>query len=389
MKRLLTYGLGVDSTAILTRWLTEPASRDFPLEDLVVLTAQTGDEWAITKHLVETYMYPMLAEHQVRTVQVARKGPLQEHGVKILADTRTPTVCHTKGAYKLSDEMLAVATVPQLGGEHRCALKFKGFPLDWWTAQWAGGEPYWHAVGFETTETGRIRKDLATVKKKLPGRIPAYPLHEWGWDRETCHQYLTMHFGVTWEKSACTYCPFALSSPAGRDHTISRYLDSPEEAMLPLVMEYVSIAVNSRQSLRKQGSLHADLVKTPGSAPLLARFTKHLHDVDWAVYRMRRALLAKSGDMMARGETARSLVTHATGSREQMLAELHRLADKHQGQVQRAGDHHRLWLAERNPYFPCREDAFIAAPATAIDKTNDRFPQLWDAAVPRVTQLTI
>lgn len=41
---ILSYGMGVDSTAILTRWLLEPWSRDFGLEDLVVLTAQTGDE---------------------------------------------------------------------------------------------------------------------------------------------------------------------------------------------------------------------------------------------------------------------------------------------------------------------------------------------------------
>lgn len=35
---VLAYGLGADSSAILARWLTEPASRDFDLDDLVVIT---------------------------------------------------------------------------------------------------------------------------------------------------------------------------------------------------------------------------------------------------------------------------------------------------------------------------------------------------------------
>jgi hypothetical protein len=39
---VMSYGMGADSTAILMRWLTEPASRDFDLQDLVVITAHTG-----------------------------------------------------------------------------------------------------------------------------------------------------------------------------------------------------------------------------------------------------------------------------------------------------------------------------------------------------------
>lgn len=38
----MSYGMGVDSTAILLRWLTDPMSRDFDLRDLVVSTAHTG-----------------------------------------------------------------------------------------------------------------------------------------------------------------------------------------------------------------------------------------------------------------------------------------------------------------------------------------------------------
>jgi len=57
---VLSYGLGVDSTSILLRWLHDTASWDFALENLVVLTAQTGNEFPDTQRLVERYILPLL-----------------------------------------------------------------------------------------------------------------------------------------------------------------------------------------------------------------------------------------------------------------------------------------------------------------------------------------
>lgn len=43
MKTVLSFGMGVESSALLLRWLEEPESRDFDLErDLIVITSQTG-----------------------------------------------------------------------------------------------------------------------------------------------------------------------------------------------------------------------------------------------------------------------------------------------------------------------------------------------------------
>ena len=82
---VLSWGLGRgrDSTALLLRWITEPASRPCPLRDLLLITAQTGDEWPATGELVTRYMLPLLREHAIRWVQVARRGPKQEEGVAI------------------------------------------------------------------------------------------------------------------------------------------------------------------------------------------------------------------------------------------------------------------------------------------------------------------
>lgn len=86
---ILSYGMGVESTAIILRWLEDPASRDFDLTDLIIITAMTGDEFADTGRLVEEHILPRLRQHGVRYVQVARGGRLQEEGVAILDDSQS------------------------------------------------------------------------------------------------------------------------------------------------------------------------------------------------------------------------------------------------------------------------------------------------------------
>src|SRR4051794_38316564 len=75
---ILNYGMGVDSSTILHLLLTDPARRDFDLPELVVISAQTGNEFPDTKGAVEKFMLPLLRKNKVRYVQVARRGPLRE-----------------------------------------------------------------------------------------------------------------------------------------------------------------------------------------------------------------------------------------------------------------------------------------------------------------------
>jgi hypothetical protein len=53
---VLSLGMGIDSAAILARWLTDPSSRDFALDDLVVITAMVGSEYRATERLMTTYL---------------------------------------------------------------------------------------------------------------------------------------------------------------------------------------------------------------------------------------------------------------------------------------------------------------------------------------------
>jgi hypothetical protein len=45
--------LGIDSTGVLVRWLTDPSSRNFPLSALTVLVSQLGDEYPDTYRNVD------------------------------------------------------------------------------------------------------------------------------------------------------------------------------------------------------------------------------------------------------------------------------------------------------------------------------------------------
>ena len=65
---VFNLGMGVDSVAALVELLENPERRDFDLADLVVVTAQTGDEFKATGRLIETHLFPLLREHKVRFV---------------------------------------------------------------------------------------------------------------------------------------------------------------------------------------------------------------------------------------------------------------------------------------------------------------------------------
>jgi hypothetical protein len=120
---VLSYGMGTESSAILLRWLHDPATRDFDLRDLVVLTSMTGDEFPDTGRLVTTHVLPRLRAAHVRLVQVARAGPRQADGVIILDDSRAPSVLYLEGAYPLAKELRAAGTTPQLAhGRRLCSL---------------------------------------------------------------------------------------------------------------------------------------------------------------------------------------------------------------------------------------------------------------------------
>lgn len=307
MHTILSWGMGVESTAILVRWLLEPETRPCALDELLVLTAQTGDEYEDTGVLCERYILPLLRAERIRFVEVARCGHLEKEGIVVLADSRSPQCMHMDGAYKLSDELRAAGTVPQFGGEHRCSLKFKAFVIETWLRE-RFQYPARHAFGYSLEEPKRVAKSEQAIADRVafgfsaeelgradraasydrPNRTGFYPLIEWGWTRQMCLDYLFSRLGVVWEKSACVYCPF---NQLGAD-ALRRHKQHATQVAEALQLELVSLTLNPRGTLYKKQSLY-EYADQSGNTEAIAAFEEKLARQSWRVYRVRRIYGAK------------------------------------------------------------------------------------------------
>jgi hypothetical protein len=198
---VLNLGMGVDSVTIAHRWLTDPATRDFGLARLVVTSAMTGDEFDDTKRAMETYLLPLFRHHGIRYVQLARNGHEARDGITVLSDTRQPDRLHAEGVYKLSDELAANGTVPQVGSR-RCSIKYKGWVIDQWLAREFRGRPFRQVMGFNADEQGRVERDHCYGGDN---RTAEYPLLAWGMGRAACEGYLLRAFGIAGQNPAASY----------------------------------------------------------------------------------------------------------------------------------------------------------------------------------------
>lgn len=207
-------GMGVDSSAIVTRWLLEPQSRGFDLDQLTILIASVGEEYQRTKDAMEQCLFPLIARHRVRTVQVARAGQSVKEGYVVLDDTRTPTRLVTEVPVTLGGRMLDVGTVPQVSSTLRaCSDWIKHLPLDSWLADHVGHAPFVHCIGYSAEEVRRAQRDLDGNKGH---RRPDFPSCDGtgtgGPLRTTCWPRTEESFPAPRAISA----HFSIRSPVGR-----------------------------------------------------------------------------------------------------------------------------------------------------------------------------
>lgn len=367
---VLSYGMGLDSTCLLLRWLQEPASRDFDLSDLVLVTAFTGDEFESTRDVVERHVLPRLRDHGVRFVQCARSQRLtttRGDGVVVLDDSTSPQKLHFRGRYRLSDEMLSQGTIPQLGGFRSCSVHSKANALEPVIAALTQGQPYRHAIGFEAGERARAAKDAQYNTERRTGW---YPLVEWGFDRSAAQAYVTAVTGEPFPKSACSYCCFAMATETGRANQVERYRNEPQAGAQALLLETVARSLNPRQTLIA-GSSAADLITSAGLTEVLDAFAAQLEAATFAVYEVRRVKI-QVGEAR-RTMTARSVRTLARGTRGEMDDHLAGLAGRRE--VGPDGiTRHIVASAER-----C-EHLLVIAPAVVEDKQRPQFERMWQEA---------
>ncbi|OHU75721.1 hypothetical protein BKG84_27320, partial [Mycobacteroides chelonae] len=304
---------------MLLRWLEEPSSRDFDLQELVVVSSMTGHEFDSTRRAVDAHVLPRLRAHSVRFVQIARsqrRTTRAGDGIVVLDDSREPQFLYADGAYTLGQEMLSAGTIPQRGGMRACSIHSKGDCLDPVIARITQGRPYRHAIGFEANERARAEKDR---RYNTAVRTGFYPLQTWGWSREDCQRYVVDLVGVPFPKSACGFCPFAMSSESGRSRQVERYRQEPAMGAEALFLEFVARSLNPAQTLIENSSA-AEMVAAAGLHEVQEQFEVLLKRTGWALYEVRR--LTRSGRDGKRGITARSVRVAATGTRTEMAAAL-------------------------------------------------------------------
>jgi len=293
-RHCLSLGMGVESVAILMRWIHEPHSRDFDLDDLVVISAMTGDEFASTATDMEDIVLPAMRDAGIRYVQVGRNRlhtTKSGDGATVFSDTTTPTRLYIDGDYSLSAELLSAGTLPQLGGARKCSARAKGAVLDAIIARITAGQPFQHYIGFHTGEMTRVRRDQAYNTALRTGR---YPLLDWGWSRTDAADYLRRTTGRAFTKSCCTYCPFALATATGRTNTLERYRREPDAGARALFVEHVSLCLNPRQGLMGNQRL-VDTVATAGLTEVLTRFHHKIETTEHAIYEVRRIARPRTG----------------------------------------------------------------------------------------------
>ena len=418
-----SHGMGVESQAILERWVAEPECRPFVTWDqLIVVTAQVGEEHKKdTIRDCEARMLPLLKQHGVRFVELARRGFHEEDGIVVMQDTREPTKLHPEGVFSLSSYLMRSGTVPQFGGEHRCAMKFKAFVIETWLAlefqHLELTKPVYHVFGYNSEETTRTDKSEYHIQRhnadKLipapkpplmvfgfnseegtrversmlydgPSRTGHYPLDEWGWTRAKCIGYILQQAGIIWRKSACSFCPFCAEATKGEPDAVRRWEESPEDTAKGMLVEYNSLCFNPRGHLYRDRALQ-DVVNRIGVTAVQEAFQRKLAEIDWALYRVRRIYTKKGKAMRYVEKIEVHRDRHPGGvanSRPDLMTEVRtgRFCPAAALEIKRDIEYWMFAHREEDVY-PTREGYYVVAPAFMDDKLRgkpEKFNERWE-----------
>lgn len=181
LPHILSMGCGIDSLSLLIEYIENPESRDFPLENLIVVHAVVGGESIETQRLMEEVFFPLCRRHNIWVIQVCRNGEYEKDGITILSSTRQPTKFYLRGDYCLFTHLIMSGTVPQRGGSGRlCTLKFKGWVIDVVALLLFDDSPRQRYIGFNADETKRAKIESSNTEEKAPYYLIGYNADETG-----------------------------------------------------------------------------------------------------------------------------------------------------------------------------------------------------------------
>lgn len=366
---LISYGLGKHSTAAAVELIENPSRRDFDLDQLILVTAMTGDEWDSTRQQVTAHLLPLLRYYRVRYVQIARTGAREADGITVLSDTDQPTEVFTEGVYKLSTEMLTSGVVPSLCGTRKCSLKMKGWVINQWIARNLDRSRLRQIIGFHAGEGYRVERE----QRFYTGETAPieHPLVAWGWDNEACLDYLRARFGVEWKNSACDFCMFA----GGKPEVVARFREEPQSGAKAIVIERTARAINPRITLYSRRSVE-ECLREDGNIEAIERADEELRRGAWTLMRVQRIRYTKTLVHRRTEELAR-------GTRSEMDALLADESMRRRVPLTYEGGHARLFTL-RPPeaaIYPNAEEMIVVAPGTVESKCRANFARRWHELV--------
>jgi hypothetical protein len=361
--------LGKHSTAAAVELIENPQRRDFDLDQLILITAMTGDEWEGTRRHVTDHLLPVLRHYRVRYVQVARNGAHQRDDITVLSDTDQPTKVYTEGVYKLSTEMRTSGVVPSLCGTRKCSLKMKGWVIDQWVERNLDRSRLRQIIGFHAGENYRVERE----QRFYTGETAPieHPLIAWGWGNEACVEYLRARFGVEWQQSACSFCMFS----GGKPEVIARFREEPASGAKAVVIERTARAINPRITLYSRRSVE-DLLREDGNTGAIELADAELQKGSWTLMRVQRIRYAKTLVHRRTEELAR-------GTRGEMDSRLAREAARLHIALTHEGGQARLFTlrAPDASTYPNAEEMIVVAPGTVESKCRANFARRWHELV--------
>lgn len=194
---VVSYGMGVDSTAVLVGLVQRRIRPD------LILFANVGNE------KVGTYAYlpiiqSYLAVHGFPPVTVVRYMPRR---FKNWPPYRT-----------LLENCVSNATLPSVSfGYGGCSQKWKGGPMEKFIEQWPVAQQAWlegkravKVIGYDCSPRDCERRTYADEEIKKKSNADRYdwwyPLQEWGWERPRCEREIAQAGLPVPPKSSCYMC---------------------------------------------------------------------------------------------------------------------------------------------------------------------------------------
>ena len=189
--RVLCYGVGVDSTALLVELESRGEAPD------LVLTADTGAEKTET-YAFQEIMRRWMAERSI-AYEVVRYEAKRFKNWPPYRD--------------LTESLLTNGCLPSIAfGRHSCSLKYKAAPQEafikvWQPAieAWVQGKKVIRYIGYDASpRDGQRYAHAKTIDDPLFDN--RYPLREWGWHRTDCANRIIEAGLPVPPKSSCVFC---------------------------------------------------------------------------------------------------------------------------------------------------------------------------------------